>query len=609
MVVMNGEPHTEHPTDPQGAQYAGGPGPGGSAFPRPEKVDPITGLDLVAWFFAQTQKDHSFYPLHKSTITFFNVMNFKTINQRFSYQGGNAYLCKFRDELKRLFEGETVLRAGADHLVVISLNLSPEEIAMRVAMLNKVMGNYEGGLRNQIKAGIYIADGTPQKPIIMMDRASLACREVHGIFNKDYCVYDDEIKNKHEQKQYVLDHFDEAFEKGYFHVYYQPVVRALTGKVCGYEALARWIDPVKGIIPPFIFIDVLEKVHLIHKLDAYIIEQACKDLRDDIDSGYAYEPISVNLSRLDFELSDVNKVVNDAVAKYDIPKEYLVLEVTESAIASDLTSLGDHIKEFRDEGYQVWIDDFGSGYSSFNNLQTYDFDFLKIDMNFLRNFDKTPKSKVIIASIVDMAKKLGIHTLAEGVETKEQYEFLKSIGCELIQGYYFSKPIPLEDYQNKRAELCSFETNESPEERAYFDCIGEVNFLDNAPLRKHHLDVTSDIPLAILERTERNYTGLYTNKAFMTVINSFGANTIEDVVRILRRENTQETMDKIFGHLLWAEKSNEIVEYSMPLNENKINCKVRFVGHMGNKSAYTFVVRNITLRDKETTPSKNRLQF
>ena len=182
---MNGEPHTEHPTDPQGAQYAGGPGPGGSAFPRPEKVDPITGLDLVAWFFAQTQKDHSFYPLHKSTITFFNVMNFKTINQRFSYQGGNAYLCKFRDELKRLFEGETVLRAGADHLVVISLNLSPEEIAMRVAMLNKVMGNYEGGLRNQIKAGIYIADGTPQKPIIMMDRASLACREVHGIFNKD----------------------------------------------------------------------------------------------------------------------------------------------------------------------------------------------------------------------------------------------------------------------------------------------------------------------------------------------------------------------------------------------------------------------------------------
>lgn len=594
---MNGEPHTEHLTGPQGAQYAGGPGPGGSAFPRPEKVDPITGLDLVAWFFAQTQKDHSFYPLHKSTITFFNVMNFKTINQRFSYQGGNAYLCKFRDELKRLFEGETVLRAGADHLVVISLNLSPEEIAMRVAMLNKVMGNYEGGLRNQIKAGIYIADGTPQKPIVMMDRASLACREVHGIFNKDYCVYDDALKNKYEQKQYVLDHFDEAFEKGYFHVYYQPVVRALTGKVCGYEALARWIDPVKGIIPPFIFIDVLEKVHLIHKLDAYIIEQACKDLRDDIDSGYAYEPISVNLSRLDFELSDVNKVVNDAVAKYDIPKEYLVLEVTESAIASDLTSLGDHIKEFRDEGYQVWIDDFGSGYSSFNNLQTYDFDFLKIDMNFLRNFDKTPKTKVILASIVDMAKKLGIHTLVEGVETQEQYEFMKKIGCELIQGYYFSKPLPLEEFHNRRAELCSFDTNESPEERLYYDEIGRINFLDTAPLREKKMDIASDIPVAIVEREDRNYRTIYANEAFRREVHSFGAKDIQDVLKILREQNTTEVVQKCYERILYTEEHRETIEYNMMLNNYKVNTIVRFLSRMGNKAVYAFMTRNLTLHE------------
>lgn len=595
--MMNGEPHTEHLTGPQGAQYAGGPGPGGSAFPRPEKVDPITGLDLVAWFFAQTQKDHSFYPLHKSTITFFNVMNFKTINQRFSYQGGNAYLCKFRDELKRLFESETVLRAGADHLVVISLNLSPEEIAMRVAMLNKVMGNYEGGLRNQIKAGIYIADGTPQKPIVMMDRASLACREVHGIFNKDYCVYDDALKNKYEQKQYVLDHFDEAFEKGYFHVYYQPVVRALTGKVCGYEALARWIDPVKGIIPPFIFIDVLEKVHLIHKLDAYIIEQACKDLRDDIDSGYAYEPISVNLSRLDFELSDVNKVVNDAVAKYDIPKEYLVLEVTESAIASDLTSLGDHIKEFRDEGYQVWIDDFGSGYSSFNNLQTYDFDFLKIDMNFLRNFDKTPKTKVILASIVDMAKKLGIHTLVEGVETQEQYEFMKKIGCELIQGYYFSKPLPLEEFHNRRAELCSFDTNESPEERLYYDEIGRINFLDTAPLREKKMDIASDIPVAIVEREDRNYRTIYANEAFRREVHSFGAKDIQDVLKILREQNTTEVVQKCYERILYTEEHRETIEYNMMLNNYKVNTIVRFLSRMGNKAVYAFMTRNLTLHE------------
>ena len=548
--------------------------------PNFEKVDHITGLNTVAWFFSQTQINHDFYPLHKSTITFFNVMSFKTINQRFSYPGGNRYLCKFRDELKRLFAEETVLRAGADHLVVISLNLSVEDIAQRIKELNKVMIAYEGSLRNLIKAGIYVADGTPQKPIVMMDRASIACREVHGIFNKDYAVFDEALKNKYEQKQYVLEHFDEAFEKGYFRVYYQPVVRALTGKVCGYEALARWIDPIKGMIPPIIFIDVLEKVHLIHKLDAYIIEQACKDLRDDIDSGFAYQPISVNLSRLDFEMSDIKKVVDNAVAKYNVPKEYIVLEVTESAFASDLESLGDTI---------------GSGYSSFNNLQTYDFDFLKIDMNFLRNFDKTPKSKVIIASIVDLAKKLGIHTLAEGVETEDQYEYLKRIGCELIQGYYFAKPMPIEDFYNKRAGLCSFETNETPAERRYYDDIGRINFLENSPLTRKRMDVTNEIPIALIESENRVYRTIFANKAFHQEISSYGANDINEVLSLL----TPESALDCYKRLVYSEEYNETVEYNLILNNSVVNTKVRFLSRMGTKAVYAFMTKNISAHEKK----------
>ena len=595
MVVMQGDPNMTPPNGANPPQYAGGPGPGGSAFPKPEKVDPITGLDLVAWFFAQTQKDPNFYPLHKSTITFFNVMNFKTINQRFSYPGGNEYLCKFRDELKRLFEGETVLRAGADHLVVISLNLTVEDIVNRVKELNLVMGRFEGGLRNQIKAGIYIADGTPQKPIVMMDRASLACREVHGIFNREYAVFDEELNKKHEQKQYVLEHFDEAFEKGFFKVYYQPIYRALNKKVCGYEALARWIDPRRGMISPLIFIEVLEKVHLIHKLDAYIIDQVCKDLRDDIDSGFAYQPISVNLSRLDFELSDIKKVVDTAVAKYNVPKEYIVLEVTESAFASDLDSLGDIIRCFREDGYQVWIDDFGSGYSSFNNLQTYDFDFLKIDMNFLRNFDKTPKSKVIIASIVDLAKKLGIHTLAEGVETEDQYEYLKRIGCELIQGYYFAKPTPIEDFYNKRAELCSFETNETPAERRYYDDMGRINFLENSPLTRKRMDVTNEIPIALIEGENRIYRTIFANKAFNREIKSFGAETIHEVLSML----TPESALACYKKLVYSEEYNETIEYNLTLNNFRVNTKVRFLSRMGTKAVYAFMAKNLSAHEKK----------
>jgi EAL domain-containing protein (putative c-di-GMP-specific phosphodiesterase class I)/GGDEF domain-containing protein len=558
-----------------------------------EKEDSITGLNFVAWFFAQTQKDPNFYPLERSTITFFNVMNFKTINQRFSYQGGNEYLCKFRDELKRLFEGETVLRAGADHLVVISLNLTVEDIVNRVKELNLVMGHFEGGLRNQLKAGIYVADGTPQKPIVMMDRASLACREIHGMFNKEYAVFDDELNKKHEQQQYVLEHFEEAFEKGYFKVFYQPVVRALTGKVCGYEALARWIDPVRGIIPPFIFIEIFEKFHLIHRLDALIIEQACKDIRDDMDSGYAYEPVSVNLSRLDFELSDIKKIVDDAVAKYNIPKKYLNLEVTESAFSSQNTNLAETIKAFRADGYEVWLDDFGSGFSSFGNLQSYDFDLLKIDMSFLRTFDTNPKSKLIIASIVDMAKKLGIHTLAEGVETKEQYEYLKMIGCEIIQGYYFGKPMPVEEYQNNREKYCGYEVSEPSELKEYYDTIGTVNLLDNRPLIINRNTIVNFMPTALFELIDGKFQFIYTNKAFSDFMASIGARTHEQIISEFIDKFPEERA-MLRQAMLDTEEQKIPIDCAMTIYSCKLIVAVKFLNRTGSRTSFVLTCRNLS---------------
>ena len=520
-------------------------------------------------------------------------MNFKTINQRFSYPGGNTYLCKFRDVLKGLFEGETVLRAGADHLVVISLNLTVEDIVNRVKELNLVMGHFEGGLRNQIKAGIYVSDSTPQKPIVMMDRASLACREVHGIFNREYAVFDDELNKKHEQQQYVLEHFEEAFEKGYFKVFYQPVVRALTGKVCGYEALARWIDPVRGIIPPFIFIEIFEKFHLIHRLDALIIEQACKDIRDDMDSGYAYEPVSVNLSRLDFELSDIKKIVDDAVAKYNIPKKYLNLEVTESAFSSQNTNLAETIKAFRADGYEVWLDDFGSGFSSFGNLQSYDFDLLKIDMSFLRTFDTNPKSKLIIASIVDMAKKLGIHTLAEGVETKEQYEYLKMIGCEIIQGYYFGKPIPVEEYQNNREKYCGYEVNEPSELKEYYDTIGTVNLLDNRPLIINRNTIVNFMPTALFELIDGKFQFIYTNKAFSDFMASIGARTHEQIINAFIDKFPEERA-MLRQAMLDTEEQKIPIDCAMTIYSCKLIVAVKFLNRTGSRTSFVLTCRNLS---------------
>ena len=220
----------------------------------------------------------------------------------------------------------------------------------------------------------------------MIDRAKMACDDIIRVYDKDENVYDNKLAKKNEIKQYVINNFERAFKQRYFNVYYQKEVRALTGKVCGYEALARWIDPKYGVISPAIFVEVLEEVHLVHKLDVYIIEQVCEDLKNDMEYGMAVVPVSVNLSRLDFELCDIKAEIDKCRAKYGIPQNLLNIEITESAIAAGEEFLGEWIKKFRDDGYQVWMDDFGAGYSSLNNLKVYDFDVLKIDMNFLKSF-------------------------------------------------------------------------------------------------------------------------------------------------------------------------------------------------------------------------------
>jgi hypothetical protein len=197
---------------------------------------------------------------------------------------------------------------------------------------------------------------------------------------------------------------------------------------------------------------------------------------------------------------------------------------------------------------------------------------------------------VIIATIVDMAKKLGIHTLAEGVETEEQYEFLKRIGCELIQGYYFYKPIPLEDYHTKRAELCSFETNESPEDRLYFDEIGRINFLDNTPLREHKLEIASDIPIAIVEGINRKYRFIFVNNAFKKAMRTFGAETTDEVLNLLNKKDPG-IIRKRYEGLVHSEKTHEVVEFYEEFGDVKIVSRARFLTRTGDKVAYAFIIK------------------
>lgn len=242
-------------------------------------------------------------------------------------------------------------------------------------------------------------------------------------------------------RDHVIRHLDEAIEKHWLQVYYQPVIRMMTGELCGMEALARWIDPEIGFLSPGSFIPVLEQVRLIHRLDAFVLEEVCRTLRQRLDENLPITPVSFNLSRYDFDMMDVFAFIENTRRKYAVPRDFLHIEITESVLAQDSRVIQQALTHLRQEGYEIWLDDFGSVYSSLNILKDYTVDLIKLDMGFLRSF--TEKSRSIISSVIGMAKDLGIKTLAEGVETQEHADFLAAIGYGRQQGYFYGLPRPL----------------------------------------------------------------------------------------------------------------------------------------------------------------------
>ena len=343
-------------------------------------------------------------------------------------------------------------------------------------------------------------------------------------------------------EQYIVNNFDKALTEGYIRAYYQPVIRTLTEKICSVEALARWQDPVMGLLSPFLFINVLEKYRLIHKLDLYILENICITYNQMKQMGLQLHPFSINLSRLDFDEVDMLKAISDILKKYKVPSKAIHIEITESVMLDNTAYFRRIFDSFHDAGFAIFMDDFGSGYSSLNVLKDYSFDVLKIDMRFLSDIGS--RSKKILASVVNMAKAIGIHTLAEGVETKEQKTFLRNIGCEMLQGYYYSKPMDGDLYVQYLADT-GFKV-EDPDEHHYWNDVGQINFLSPDPLSDSDFIETENgdygfvrensSPLALIEQGSDNHVEmLYRNQAFEFNLQKVGFPSADALVDVINQ--------------------------------------------------------------------------
>ncbi len=416
---------------------------------RNQGIDYMTGL-IQRSAFSSHARGFAFrhYKHHKLSLLWMDIDDFKSYNKIYGYQAGDRLLRQIADALKDVFGDGVVAHCNEDHFAVMCYR---EDIEGRTSMLLQKVNALNRQSSLLLNIGVY--DLNNQDILIldidqMLDHARMACNSIKDNYDVSIGYYHEELGEKVLRDQYVLSHLREAISMNWIKVYYQPIASAAGHQIVEVEALARWEDPNYGFLTPDQFIPLLEKRHLIHYLDTCVMEQVARNYRVAVDRGIPVCPVSVNLSRLDFEDCDIVAEI-DAIRKdYGMPKDMIHIEITESAVNEKDTALTEGIARFIREGYQVWMDDFGSGYSSLNVLKDYRFGVIKFDMQFLRDFQipaKAERTRKILEAMIPMVRSLGMVTLTEGVETMEEACYLKSIGCQMLQGYFISKPKPFEE--------------------------------------------------------------------------------------------------------------------------------------------------------------------
>lgn len=384
----------------------------------------------------------------KYAVLFFNVKNFKAVNELFGVESGDVVLQNiFRTLTHSKLSPVITARVESDHFVCLVENKNLDFEELTSVCDNKFVK--DGKCMNLIiRCGIFYVEEKSMKISGMIDRAKLAKRYITDEYVQPYMVYDHSMQVAYIDKAKLAGELQEGIAKEQFKVYYQPVIDTKTGKIASAEALIRWIHPDKGFISPALFIPALEENGHISELDFYVLKKVWQFINDRCKNNKFVVPISVNLSWMDFyDEIMMEKILKEMDRFRENGREHMArFEITETSYAAIRENRSGILESLRIKNAKILLDDFGSGFSSFGMLQDYDFDILKIDMSFIRKIGENPKTKSIVHSIIGMAHEIGIKTVAEGVETEEQVSFLRQSGCDYIQGYYYSKPLPEEEF-------------------------------------------------------------------------------------------------------------------------------------------------------------------
>ncbi len=418
-------------------------------------VDPVTEADnLNAFRFKFPRAAKAFKEKNLPyAFVMVNINRFKALNDIYGFEQGDQVLKQVCGALQGcLREGELLCRSSADIFLLLLACPDRAELGKRVDEVALRAGRYcqNSGecLPLSLTCGIYLID--EEVPFyIMMDRANLAWASAKQHAGQTCAFYDEQSRRQIVTEKRIESSMDQALRDGEFKIYLQPKCDFKTGRTCSAEALVRWLQPQKGMIPPDQFIPVFEKNGFVLKLDMFMLEETLRLLKRWKEEGKPVVSVGVNFSRLHLQDPRFIEVLAQTADKYGVEHRLLEVELTESVVFGNVDLMKQVIDGLHEKGFSVAMDDFGSGYSSLNVLKNLDFDCVKLDKEFLVRGEGNPRMRQIISGLVRMIKDLGSGVVAEGVETAEQAEFLSRIGCDLAQGYLFSRPLPPQEFEQR----------------------------------------------------------------------------------------------------------------------------------------------------------------
>ncbi|MBQ6553748.1 MAG: EAL domain-containing protein, partial [Firmicutes bacterium] len=411
--------------------------------------DELTGLFNKQFFFEYGKMIDNQNGNMPMDAIIMDINRFHIVNELYGRAYGDMVLKKLGTSIHKLVSHTGGLACRSDSNGFCIYLPHAEDLKERLVLYVEEIDKILGDRKISVRMGIYYDNGESADMEKRFDCARLACRKLRNSYATCFDFYDAEIHNKELYAERLINDMDTALETKQFKVYYQPKydITGDTPILTSAEALIRWFHPEFGMVSPGEFISLFEDNGLIQKLDRYVWNEAAAQIKRWNEKYGIYIPVSVNVSRVDIFDPVLKETLNDIVSKNGITQEKLLLEITESAYTDSAVQITDAVNMLRSDGFKIEMDDFGSGYSSLNMLTSLPIDALKLDMKFIKNICTNEKDCRMVGIMTEIARLLEVPVIAEGVETREQMELLKSIGCDIIQGYYFSKPLPPEEFE------------------------------------------------------------------------------------------------------------------------------------------------------------------